>query len=151
VVVCPITSGDTAFRSARLTLADWFHIDQNKIVKRLLLTLPLLAIGAVLTQLDFNIIWRYFSWSNQTLAMIALWAAAVYLCQNCGKASSLMAALPATFMSAVCSTYILMADEGLKLAKSIAYPIGILFALICAGIFFLRCYRKPLIHKDALQ
>ncbi|MEG1945465.1 MAG: carbon starvation protein A [Lachnospiraceae bacterium] len=151
VVMCPITSGDTAFRSARLTLGDWFHIDQNKIGKRLLLTLPLLTIGAVLTQVDFNIIWRYFSWSNQTLAMISLWAVAVYLRQNCGKANSLMAALPATFMSAVCSTYILMADEGLKLAESIAYPIGILFALICAGIFFLRCYRKPLTHKETLQ
>ncbi|MEG0935369.1 MAG: carbon starvation protein A [Clostridia bacterium] len=142
VVVCPITSGDTAFRSARLTLADWFHIDQNKIGKRLLLTLPLLAIGAALTQLDFNIIWRYFSWSNQTLAMIALWAGAVYLRQNRGRASSLISALPAAFMSAVCATYILMADEGLRLAGSIAYPIGILFALICAGVFFLRCYRK---------
>ncbi|MEG0963297.1 MAG: carbon starvation CstA family protein, partial [Lachnospiraceae bacterium] len=151
VVMCPITSGDTAFRSARLTLGDWFHIDQNKIGKRLLLTLPLLTIGAVLTQVDFNIIWRYFSWSNQTLAMISLWAVAVYLRQNCGKANSLMAALPATFMSAVCSTYILMADEGLKLAESIAYPIGILFALFCAGIFFLRCYRKPLTHKETLQ
>ncbi|MEG0720868.1 MAG: carbon starvation protein A, partial [Lachnospiraceae bacterium] len=148
VVVCPITSGDTAFRSARLTLADWFHIDQNKIGKRMLLTLPLLVIGALLTQIDFNIIWRYFSWSNQTLAMIALWAAAVYLRQNCGKVSSLMAALPATFMSAVCSTYILMADEGLKLAGSIAYTIGTLFALLCVGIFFLRCYRKPLTHKE---
>lgn len=144
VVVCPITSGDTAFRSARLTLADWFHIDQNRIGKRLLLTLPLLMIGAVLTQLDFNIIWRYFSWSNQTLAMIALWAAAVYLRQNCGKTPSLMAAMPAAFMSAVCSTYILMAEEGLKLAGSIAYPIGILFALICTGIFFIRCYLKPI-------
>lgn len=144
VVVCPITSGDTAFRSARLTLADWFHIDQNKIGKRLLLTLPLLVIGAGLTQLDFNIIWRYFSWSNQTLAMIALWAAAVYLRQNCGKTPSLMAALPAAFMSAVCSTYILMADEGLKLTGNIAYPIGILFALICVGIFFVRCYQKPI-------
>ncbi|MEG0771069.1 MAG: carbon starvation CstA family protein [Clostridia bacterium] len=150
VVACPITSGDTAFRSARLTLADWFHIDQNKILNRLLLTLPLLVAGAVLTQVDFNIIWRYFSWSNQTLAMIALWAAAVYLCQNCGKASSLMAALPATFMSAVCSTYILMSEEGLKLESSIAYPIGILFALICAGIFLLQCHRKPPTHKDTL-
>ena len=70
VVVCPVSSGDTAFRSARLTIADWFHIDQTKIGKRLAITIPLLAAGAVLTQLDFDVIWRYFSWSNQTLAMI---------------------------------------------------------------------------------
>jgi carbon starvation protein CstA len=71
VVVCPITSGDTAFRSARLILAEWTRLDQKKIRNRLLITIPLLGISAVLTQLDFNILWRYFSWSNQTLAMIA--------------------------------------------------------------------------------
>ena len=72
VVVCPITSGDTAFRSARLILAEITHLDQQKIRNRLIITLPLLAVGAVLTQLDFNVLWRYFSWSNQTLAMITL-------------------------------------------------------------------------------
>ncbi len=140
VVACPITSGDTAFRSARLTLADWFHIDQGKIGKRLLLTVPLLAAGACLTRLNFDVVWRYFSWSNQTLAMIALWAAAVYLRKNCGKYESLMAALPAAFMSAVSSTYILMADEGFKLSGRISYPVGIGFALLCAGIFFFRVF-----------
>lgn len=142
VVACPITSGDTAFRSARLTLADWFHLDQGRIKGRLILTLPLLCVGAVLTQLDFDVMWRYFSWSNQTLAMIALWAAAVYLRNNCGGYQSLMAALPALFMSAVSCTYILMADEGLRLPQSIAYPVGIAFALACGGIFFIRCFRK---------
>ena len=142
VVVCPITSGDTAFRSARLTIADWFHIDQKNFGKRLLITVPLLAVGAALTQIDFNVIWRYFSWSNQTLAMIALWAAAVYLCQNCGKYKSLIAAIPAAFMSAVTSTYILMADEGLRLPQSIAYPLGIDFAAACAAVFFVRSFMK---------
>ena len=79
VVVCPITSGDTAFRSARLILAEITHLDQQKIRNRLIITLPLLAVGAVLTQLDFNVLWRYFSWSNQTLAMITLWVATAYL------------------------------------------------------------------------
>ncbi|MDO4269589.1 MAG: carbon starvation protein A [Eubacteriales bacterium] len=143
VVACPITSGDTAFRSARLTLADWLRLDQSKIAKRLLLTIPLLAAGALLTQLDFDVVWRYFSWANQTLAMIALWAAAVYLRQNRGKYQSLTAAVPAVFMSAVTSTYILMADEGLRLARQIAYPAGVLFALACAGIFLLRCFLRP--------
>ena len=137
VVVCPITSGDTAFRSARLTLADWFHIDQRPIKKRLLLAVPLLLAGACLTRLDFEIVWRYFSWANQTLAMISLWAAAAYIRKNSGSRSSLFAAVPAAFMSAVSSTYILMADEGFRLSAGISYPAGIVFAAVCAAIFFL--------------
>lgn len=133
VIACPITSGDTAFRSARLTIADWFNIDQRDSKKRLLLTAPLLIVGAVLSQMNFNIIWRYFSWSNQTLAMIALWTASAYLFKN--KKNYILTAIPATFMSAVTSTYILMAEEGLRLSSSIAYPCGIVFAAICLGIF----------------
>lgn len=148
VVACPITSGDTAFRSARLTLADWLHIGQGKVGKRLLLTVPLLLAGALLTQLDFDVVWRYFSWANQTLAMIALWAAAVYLRKNCGRVQSLTAALPAAFMSAVTSTYILMADEGLRLAQSVAYPVGVVFALACGAIFLARCFLKPARESD---
>lgn len=142
VVACPITSGDTAFRSARLTLADGFKLDQSKVVKRLPLTIPLLAVGALLTQLDFDVIWRYFSWANQTLAMIALWAAAAYLAKCHGRWQSLLAAVPALFMSAVTATYILMADEGLRLSAGIAYPAGLLFALVCGGIFMVRSFRK---------
>ncbi len=79
VIVCPITSGDTAFRSARLVLADWFKVDQNKMQKRLMLCVPLLAVGAFVGHLDYAIVWRYFSWTNQTLAMIVLWTASMYL------------------------------------------------------------------------
>lgn len=136
VVACPVTSGDTAFRSARLTLADWFHIDQGPIKKRLLLTVPLLLAGACLTRLDFDVVWRYFSWANQTLAMIALWAAAAYLRKNAGSRASLFAAVPAAFMSAVSGTYILMADEGFRLSAGISYPAGILFAAACAAVFW---------------
>ena len=146
VVVCPITSGDTAFRSARLTLADWFQIDQKPLSKRLYLTIPLLAVGALLTQVDFQLIWRYFSWSNQTLAMIALWAGAVYLARNAKNPFySLIAALPGAFMSAVSLTYLLMAPEGFRLRAGIAYPAGILFALVCFGIF---AYTALLKKKD---
>ena len=136
VVVCPISSGDTAFRSARLTIADWLHIDQSNLPKRLAVTLPLLLAGAVLTQVDFAIIWRYFSWSNQTLAMITLWAVAMYLVRNAKKRwYSLMCAIPATFMSGVSCTYILMAEEGFQISKTIAYPSGAIFALACAVLF----------------
>lgn len=136
VVVCPISSGDTAFRSARLTIADWFHIDQANLPRRLAVTIPLLAAGAVLTQVDFDVIWRYFSWSNQTLAMITLWAAAMYLVRHADKTwYSLLCAIPATFMSGVSCTYILMAEEGFRLSQSIAYPIGIIFAMVCAAAY----------------
>ena len=137
VIACPISSADTAYRSARLTLADWFKIDQKLIKNRLILTIPLLAVGAVLTQVDVQVVWRYFSWSNQTLAMIALWAASVYLFRR--KRIYWLTALPATFMSAVSCTYILMAKEGFQLSTAIAYPIGIIFAAVCLGTFVFTC------------
>ena len=131
VVVCPITSGDTAFRSARLILAEWTKLDQKKIKFRLLITIPLLGVSAVLTQLDFNVLWRYFSWSNQTLAMISLWVATSYLIKTKkNKIASLLTAVPATFMTAVSVTYILVAKEGFKLSTSIGYPVGIAAAVI---------------------
>ena len=136
VVVCPVSSGDTAFRSARLTISDWFHIDQTNLLKRLAITLPLLGVGALLTQLDFDIVWRYFSWSNQTLAMITLWAAAMYLARHAEKWwYSALCAVPAAFMSGVSCTYILMAEEGFRLSMNVAYPIGALFALACTVLY----------------
>lgn len=135
VVVCPITSGDTAFRSARLILAETFKMEQKKIKNRLIITIPLLVIGGLLTWFaianndGFGIIWRYFSWSNQTLAMIALWVATAYLIKK-GKYrfGSLLTAIPAGFMSAVSMTYILTSTEGFRLSTAIAYPIGGAFA-----------------------
>lgn len=143
VVVCPITSGDTAFRSARLILAEWTKLDQKKIKNRLLITLPLLGVSAVLTQLDFNVLWRYFSWSNQTLAMISLWVATSYLISNNkDRFASLLTAVPAAFMTAVSVTYILVAKEGLKLSTSVGYPIGITAAVILFVIYVVMIYRK---------
>ena len=136
VIACPITSGDTAFRSARLILAEITKLDQKHILNRLIITLPLLGLGAVLTQLDFNVLWRYFSWSNQTLAMISLWVATAYLLKTHGrKRASLLTALPATFMSAVSMTYILMAQEGFRLPAGIAYPAGVVFAAALFALY----------------
>ena len=143
VIACPITSGDTAFRSARLTIADWFKIDQTKIPNRLYLAVPLLGIGYLISLIDYQVVWRYFSWSNQTLAMIVLWAGSVYLAKYAKinkPISSLIAALPATFMSAVSCTYILYAEEGFHLSTSIAYPIGLIFAAVCLAIFLIRTF-----------
>jgi carbon starvation protein CstA len=135
VIVCPITSGDTAFRSARLILAETFHLEQKSIRNRLLITIPLLMTGGLLTWFavtnsnGFQIVWRYFSWSNQTLAMISLWVATAYLVKEGKTYGSLITALPAAFMSAVSLTYILMAGEGFGLPAAVAYPAGIVFAL----------------------
>ena len=146
VIACPITSGDTAFRSARLILSEMTGLDQKPIRNRLIITLPLLGAGALLTQLDFNVLWRYFSWSNQTLAMISLWVATAYILRHSVKRTySLLTALPASFMTAVSITYILMAKEGFRLSKTIAYPAGIVAAvtlLVIYAIAFSRTEKK---------
>ena len=143
VVVCPITSGDTAFRSARLILAEWTKLDQKKIRSRLIITVPILTVSAVLTHLDFNVLWRYFSWSNQTLAMIALWVATSYLVKNKRRwYASLLTGLPATFMTAVSMTYILVAEEGLKLSTDIAYPVGFAAAFIMFMLYICNVIKK---------
>ena len=145
VIACPITSGDTAFRSARLTLADWLKLDQDSAKNRLILCIPVLGIGAILGfgnalgKIDYQIIWRYFSWSNQTLAMIVLWAGAMYLAQN--KRNYWICAVPATFMSAVSMTYFMMAGECMGLISffknnaKVGYPVGIIFAVACLALF----------------
>ena len=139
VIACPITSGDTAFRSARLILSEITGLNQKQIKNRLVITLPLLVVGALLTQMDFNVLWRYFSWSNQTLAMISLWVATAYLIKtHKNKMVSLMTALPATFMSAVS---LIMADEGFSMGTGIAYPTGIVFA-VCLFIAYLIIVQK---------
>lgn len=142
VIACPITSGDTAFRSARLILSEMFHLNQKPIRNRLVVTIPLLAVAAVLTQLDFNVLWRYFSWSNQTLAMISLWVATAYLLKtHSNKMMSLVTAVPAVFMSAVSMTYILMANEGFRLGAGIGYPVGAVFAAACFAFYLTKLNR----------
>ncbi len=142
VVACPITSGDTAFRSARLIFSEMFHLNQKPIRNRLVVTIPLLGVAAVLTQLDFNVLWRYFSWSNQTLSMISLWTVTAYLLKTHeNKLMSLVTALPATFMSAVSMTCILMADEGFRLRAGISCPAGAVFAVACFAFYLTRLNR----------
>lgn len=141
-VACPITSGDTAFRSARLILAEWTGLSQKPFKNRLKITLPLLVAGLLLTQLDFDVLWRYFSWSNQTLAMVALWVATAYLLKEHHPLSHLLlTAIPATFMAGVSATYILMAPEGFRLPASVAYPVGILAAIGCF-LWFLCVFER---------
>ena len=155
VIVCPITSGDTAFRSARLIVAESVKSDQKEILNRIFITIPILAIGGLLTWFaisddnGFQTIWRYFSWSNQTLAMIALWVATSYLIKKCKyRYGSLLTALPATFMSGVSMTYILIAEEGLELSPSIAYPVGVAFAVILFIIYVIVWWRYVFRKKE---
>ena len=139
VVAAPITSGDTAFRSARLIVADFLNYKQEPIKNRLLVSIPLFAIGFLLTQIDFSIIWRYFAWANQTLATIVLWTITVYLVTQ--KKTPWITLLPALFMTMVISTYLLLAPEGFKLPEIIAYPLGIVITLV-ALIIFILFFRK---------
>ena len=165
VVICPITSGDTAFRSARLTLADWLKIDQDSYVNRLKLCIPVLGVGSflgignALGFINYTVIWRYFSWTNQTLAMIVLWAASMYLFKE--KKNYWITAVPATFMSAVSATYFVLAPECLggllnhKTAEgatvyntAVAYPVGILFAIAMLALF-IYATKKQTVKKTA--
>lgn len=136
VVACPITSGDTAFRSARLAIADAAKFKQGPIKNRLLVAIPIFAIGIGLCFIPFGIIWRYFAWSNQTLATIALWAGSVYLSQK--KRNFWIATIPAVFMTAVVTTYIIIAPEGFQLSTAIGYPVGIAAALISLVVFLTK-------------
>lgn len=136
VIVCPITSGDTAFRAARLALADWFKIDQQPFLKRLRLSVPLLVAGGIVSQLPYEVIWRYFSWSNQTLAMIVLWATTVYLYKK--QRNYFLTLVPAVFMTAVSATYFLIAPECLHLSAGVAYPLGLVLTGLICGYFVVK-------------
>ena len=127
VVACPITSGDTAFRSARLTIADALNYKQDKLKNRFVLAIPLFVVCIILTQIDFDVIWRYFAWSNQTLATIFLWTCSVYLLKN--NRVHWITTIPATFMSYIVVSYILQAPEGLKIDGIISDIIGIAAAI----------------------
>lgn len=133
VVVLPITSGDTAFRGARLLIADFLGMNQSKIANRLKISVPLFVVGFLISLVDFNFIWRYFSWANQTTAMIMLWAAAAYLYYE--KKLHWVASVPAAFMTAVSMTYILQAPEGFGLPTSISYPGGLALTVLISGLW----------------
>ena len=135
VVAAPITTGDTALRSARLIVADMFHIDQRPLFRRVLVSLPLFAVAFGLMLIDFNVLWRYFAWTNQTLAAITLWACTVYLARH-GKAY-IICLIPAVFMTVIVLTYILYAPapEGFGLPIVAAAAAGCSVALVGVALF----------------
>ncbi|MBR2266095.1 MAG: carbon starvation protein A, partial [Paludibacteraceae bacterium] len=145
----PITSGDTALRSARLIVADFLEWDQRPIPKRLIIALPLFLCVFGMVFVDFNIVWRYFAWTNQTLACFTLWAGTVWLYQSTRngnyKWGYLIALVPALFMTMVCSSYILIAPEGLHLPlewRWLGYLIAGLITISCLCGFICWARKK---------
>ncbi len=143
VVAAPITSGDTAFRSARLIIADFVHLPQKAIGRRLTIAVPLFVASAFLLWYNiadangFNTVWRYFGWSNQALAVFMLWTATAYFVKKKGGLWYLITLLPALFMTAVCVTFILVDKIGFRLPQSLAPWIGLGTFVISTILFYL--------------
>mgnify|MGYP000677631409 CR=1 FL=1 len=145
VVAAPITSGDTALRSARLIIAEFIGLEQRSMRKRLYICVPLFAltVGILVWQMEnpdgFNIIWQYFGWANQTLSVFTLWTLTVYLVQQ--KKPFVMTLVPALFMTVICSTFLLISPTALALGESLAYT-GSVIILVIALVWFLGWYRS---------
>ena len=141
VVAAPITSGDTAFRSARLIIADVFHIEQRTKWKRLVICVPIFAAGIALTFVNFDVVWRYFAWTNQALASVVLWTIVVYLHKE--KRNFWVAAVPAVFMTYICASFVFVSNQFVGMGSTpLAYVLGgVVTALITMGM----CYK---LHRD---
>lgn len=132
VVAAPITSGDTAFRSARLIIADAFHIEQRTKWKRLMICIPIFAVGVVLTFVDFDIVWRYFAWTNQALATVVLWTIVVYLHRE--RRNYWVAMIPAIFMTYICSSFVFVSNQFVGMgATTMAYVWGGVATLVISA------------------
>ena len=148
VVAAPITSGDTAFRSARLIVADFLHLPQKPIRNRLIISIPLFILASFLLWYNiadedgFNVIWRYFGWANQTLAVFMLWTATAYLVKYRGGMSFMLTLLPAAFMTAVCVTYLCVAEIGLNLPVTWNWYIGISTFVLSLAVFSILYMRR---------
>lgn len=152
VVAAPITSGDTAFRSARLIIAEELKYEQKSIVKRLSICIPMFVacIALLVWQTGnpdgFNTVWKYFGWANQTLATFCLWTVTCYLVIH-GK-PFVITLVPALFMTCVCSTFLFVSHQALGMEETVGNPLG-LAVMICAGICFGRWYKK--FEKNRIQ
>ena len=148
VVAAPITSGDTALRSARLIIADFIRVEQRTIKRRLLISVPLFlcCIALLLWQVEnpdgFNVIWQYFGWSNQTLSVFTLWAITVYLLKN-GK-PYYFTLIPALFMTTVCATFLFVSKQAFGMPERVGYILGAAVLIVAIGWFhiFESKYKK---------
>jgi len=153
VVAAPITSGDTAFRSARLIVAEWLKLNQRPIIHRLYICIPmfLCSIGMLVWQMEnpdgFNTIWQYFGWSNQTLSVFTLWALTVYLVR--AHKPFVITLIPALFMTTVCSTFIFVSKQALHLEPVLGYSLGFICFLV-ALTWFCAWYKKENKRTDVV-
>ena len=136
VIACPISTGDTAFRSVRITVSEFLNIKQDKVKNRVLTSLPIFAMAGFLSQFGFSTIWRYVASTNQMLATVTLWVCAEYLRRN--QRNHWICTLPATFMSTMITTYIVMAKEGLGMSLVYAYPMGAAAGLGALSLFYYK-------------
>lgn len=134
VVAAPITSGDTSFRVGRLIIADSLHFSQAKIWRRLVVALPMFVLSIIVMLIDFQVLWRYFSWFNQTISIFTFWAITVWLARH--NKHYIVSLVPAMWMSATCMSYILVAPEGFHIMPLVGNSIGALFALTLTVMFF---------------
>ena len=147
VVICPITTGDTALRSSRITVADEFSLNQEKVASRLKIALPLFIISFAFTFVDFSLIWRYFAWAQLIFADAVLFAATIFLIQR--KKPYIITLVPAIICTLITFGYILQAPEGLGLSAMIANIIAVIATLIITGIF-LKKYKNSELNSDDL-
>jgi len=136
VIAAPLTSGDTALRSARLIAADFLHFDQKPLKKRLMISIPIFLLTFLVLQMNFDVLWRYFAWSNQTLAVFTLWAITVYLAKQ--QKMYWISLVPAVFMTIVSVSYILIAPEGFHLSSMVSYSGGIVVSLAVCLLFWFK-------------
>lgn len=151
VVAAPITSGDTAFRSARLIIAEFIHLEQRSIRRRLYVCVPMFSVAVLLLiwQMQnpdgFNVIWQYFGWANQTLSVFTLWTITVYLVQQ--KKPFVVTLIPALFMTTVCFSFLLLSPTALGLNETLAYAIGGCLLIIAFAWFFGWYYKYKRINN----
>lgn len=141
VIVLPVTSGDTAFRAARMIIAEYFKFGQAKLLSRLWIAIPLFVISYGLTKIDFNILWRYFSWANQVTAVIALWVGAMYL--FLARKNYWIATIPATFMTYMVIVYILYEPTmGFGIPLNASFIGGVVATIAILAVFFNAAHKK---------
>ncbi|MCL1622711.1 carbon starvation protein A [Moraxella sp. Tifton1] len=142
VVVLPITSGDTAFRAARLIVAEFLNVEQRTLIKRLWIAIPLFVIGFIVSKVDFQILWRYFSWANQTVAVVMLWTAAGYLYRY--HKFHWICTIPAVVMTAACATFLAYNKIGFELDYTLSLYVGAALTAIITIAFFLFVKRESI-------
>ena len=140
VVICPITSGDTAFRSLRLSIADLFKYDQKPIVKRLVVCLPIFVVAFFFCKVDFSTAWSYFGIANQIFAALVMWTGAAYLTTK-GK-PHWMCSIPATFLTFICVSFLIVSPLGFHLSPAVGYAVGIAVALAAFIFCIVKSARK---------